>query len=47
MSSHGNGYADVVMRDAISQGRIERTTLPGVHARHRVERTAGERGEPR
>jgi imidazolonepropionase-like amidohydrolase len=23
MSSHGNGYADVVMRDAINQGRIE------------------------
>src|SRR5712671_5514709 len=23
MSSHGNGYADVVMRDAINQGRID------------------------
>ena len=38
MSSHGNGYGDVDIRNAINEGRIEGPRYQGVGARHRLGR---------
>ena len=51
MSTHGNGYADVDIRNAIDKGPHRRPASPGLDARHRVgcwgefgrEQSAGER----
>ena len=36
MSSHGNGYGDVEIRNAINEGRHRRAALSGVDAGHRL-----------
>ena len=38
MSSHGNGYGDVAIRDAINRRPHRRPEVSGVDARHRVGR---------
>ena len=42
MSSHGNGYADVELRDAINRGDIDGPRLC-LRARYTVERRAAQR----
>ena len=47
MSSHGNGYADVEIRNAINQGTHRRPTISGFDSGHRLERDARDRtGKP-
>ena len=41
MSSHGNGYGDVEIRDAINQGRIDGPRYQVSTLRHRLGRHAG------
>ncbi len=45
MSSHGNGYADVDIRNAINRGPHRGTALQGFRPRHRVDRRCISGGE--
>ena len=47
MSTHGNGYGDIAIRDAINQGRIDGPRYQVSTLRHRVGSHASEPGGSR